>query len=174
MKEYNPSNLQQKYTFFKMYTDYCNELSQYSQRLRNEPVTPEDVYETETFPLLERYFIEDENGKPIGFMLFGFKENTHPETDWFIAEFYILPAYRHRGYGEKGITKFLQKHPGKYCYFVLKENIPAQKFWNRIREKLNCQDITSRLECEHTPSDCFFEAFIYSNGTIKKEGTTRP
>ena len=157
---YNSTNKNEQKLFETMYLDYIYELSLYSERLRMNPVTEKEIYNINTNPLLERYFITDENGAPVGFCLLGFGKNTAPGTDWHIADFYVLPSHRRRKYAEAAMAELLQVHPGKYCCFVLKENFPAQNFWNTIVQTFDCADITT--ECDippETPSDCIFRVF---------------
>lgn len=170
MIEYNIKNTKQIHLFRSMYRDYINELSLYSKHLKAEPVTRDELYDIDTNPLLERYFLTDKNNNPIGFALLGFKENTQPGTDWFIAEFYIQPYARRQGNGRKAVQEILQTHPGAFCYFVLQQNIPAQNFWNRMKEEFKCEDLTNCFNCLHTPEDCIFEAFWNPIPPFKKEG----
>lgn len=170
MIEYNTNNTKQIHQFRTMYRSYIAELSQFSEEIKNKPVTLDELYDIDTNPLLERYFLTDKNNKPIGFVLLGFKENTQPGTDWFIAEFYIQPSARRKGNGRKAFKEILQTHPGAFCYFVLQQNIPAQKFWNKMRNEFNCEDITNNYICMHTPVNCFFEAFWNPIPLFKKEG----
>lgn len=159
---YNINDIKQKNCFKKMYIDYITELSQYSERLRNDPITDDDIQDINTNPFLIRYFITNEKETPIGFCLMGFGENTHPGTDWFIAEFYIQPKYRRKGYGKKFMRDFIKTHPGEYCYFVLKENQKAKAFWNKVRAENGCIDTKLCYNAEqYTPEDADFYAFKY-------------
>lgn len=143
-----------------MYYCYTEELSQYSERLRKEPVTNAELNYINTTPLLERYFIVNKSNKPIGFCLLGTKGNTQPGTDWFIAEFWVQPDYRRQNFGENAVSELLKKHPGKYCYFVLNENKQAKMFWDYIKNKFNCKNITANYDAtKYTPEDATFYAF---------------
>ena len=170
MIKYDIKNIKQMHLFRSMYNAYLKDLSQYSKRLRMEPITQDEIYKIDTNPLLERYFLTDPNNSPIGFVLLGFKENTQPGTDWFIAEFYIQPSARRQGNGRKAFKEILETHPGAFCYFVLQQNIPAQHFWNKLKEEFRCENITKCYNCLHTPEDCFFEAFWNPIPPFKKEG----
>lgn len=168
--KYNTKNTKHIHTFRSFYRDYIEELSQYSPRLQENPVTLNELYDIDTNPLLKRYFITDTSNIPIGFILLGFGENTQPGTDWYIAEFYIQPSARKQGNGKRAVKEMLQTHPGKYCYFVLKENKRAYAFWTKLREEFECNDIKNNYICMHTPEDCIFEAFEYAYQNEKKEG----
>ena len=50
---------------------------------------------------------------------------------WFIAEFFVLKAYRRRGAGQAALAAILQLHPGDWHVGVPKANRPAQAFWRR-------------------------------------------
>jgi predicted acetyltransferase len=50
---------------------------------------------------------------------------------WFMAEFFVLKAYRRRGAGRTALTAILQEHPGDWHIGVPKANQPAQAFWGR-------------------------------------------
>lgn len=147
-------------TFETLYREYDIELAKYSQRIQENPITQEDIKDMYANPLLKRYFITNEKGKEIGFCLIGFGENTQPGTNWYIAEFYITPEFRHQNYGTKAIETLFSTHSGTYCYFVLNKNKPAQNFWNYIKNKFNCTDLTSNYDATpYTPEDCTFYAF---------------
>lgn len=173
MINYNPKNTKQIHQFRNMYRDYIAELSIYSERLRTEPITRDELYNIDTNPLLERYFLTDPNNKPIGFLLLGFEENTQPGTDWYIAEFYIQPSARHQGNGRKAVKEMLQTHPGTFCYFVLQKNLSAQNFWNIMQKEFKCEDLTKSYNCLSTPEDCIFKAFWNPIPPIKKEGNNK-
>lgn len=161
MIKYNSRDIKQRKIFATFYEEYITELSKYSERLRelSKEDIQDDITNISANSLLKKYFITNETNTPIGFCLIGFDENTQPGTDWFIAEFYIQHGYRKKGYGQKAVEKLFQRYPGKYCYFVLKSNKPAQKFWNKIRKTFNCKDTKDQYVCSCTPEDCTFEAF---------------
>ncbi len=146
--------------FEELYFTYNNTLSKYSERIRQNPITQKDIKDIYINPLLKKYFILNEDNNPIGFFLLGIKENTQPGTDWYIAEFYIKSEYSRQGYGTKAIKRLFTIYPGIYCYFVLKENTPAHKFWAHIKTKFNCIDLTADYDATpYTPEDCTFFAF---------------
>lgn len=170
MIQYNPKNKEQSLLFKRLYIDYITELSQYSKRLREQPITPDEIYDIESNPLLMRYFLTDNSNSPIGFLLLGFKENTQPGTDWYIAEFYIIPKARKQGYGQKAVKEMLEQHPGRYCYFILKENRPAHSFWQKMKTAFNWLENTSYYDArQYTPEDATFYAFTYPAEKNKKE-----
>jgi predicted acetyltransferase len=62
---------------------------------------------------------------------------------WFMAEFFVLKAYRRRGAGRAALSAILQAHPGDWHVGVPKANQPAQAFWGRALtpHKTSVQDI---------------------------------
>lgn len=48
---------------------------------------------------------------------------------WFMAEFFILRAYRRRGLGKAAATAILQWHPGRWHVAVTEHNLRAAAFW---------------------------------------------
>lgn len=50
---------------------------------------------------------------------------------WFMAEFFVLKAYRSRGAGRSAIELALQAHPGQWHIAVPQANRAAQAFWSK-------------------------------------------
>lgn len=50
---------------------------------------------------------------------------------WFIAEFFVLKAYRRRGAGKAALHLALAAHPGGWHIAVPHANTGAQAFWKR-------------------------------------------
>ena len=49
---------------------------------------------------------------------------------WFMAEFFILKAYRRRGAGQAALDAALAMHPGDWHIAVPQANVPAVAFWD--------------------------------------------
>jgi predicted acetyltransferase len=60
---------------------------------------------------------------------------------WFMAEFFVLKAYRGRGTGRAAVQQALQTHPGQWHIAVPHANTAAQVFWGKT---LAPQDPISR------------------------------
>ncbi len=60
---------------------------------------------------------------------------------WFMAEFFVLRAYRGRGIGKAAFDLALEAHPGAWHVAVPHANTAAQQFWPRT---LGGQRFTSR------------------------------
>lgn len=50
---------------------------------------------------------------------------------WFMAEFFVLKAYRRRGIGRATLAAITANHPGDWQIGVPPDNQPAQAFWRR-------------------------------------------
>ncbi|MBB4050989.1 putative acetyltransferase [Devosia subaequoris] len=48
---------------------------------------------------------------------------------WFMAEFFVLRAYRGRGVGRSTLDLVLKAHPGAWHIAVPHANVAARKFW---------------------------------------------
>lgn len=150
----------QRSLFAEMYLSYYFELSQYSVRLRDDPIAHENVNGILDYELLKKFLIFSVSGEVVGFLLVGFGENTHPCTDYYIAEFYIKPCHRRTGIGISAIKELLFIYPGKYCYHVLKDNTAAHFFWERVKNEFGCKELTLTDTTELT--DCDFYSFEFS------------
>ena len=75
-------------SFLAMYKSYIEELSAFSQRLRDEPVSIMEVCDIWNNPDVELYFVMHDD-EPAGFIVLGINANKHESSDWFIGEFYI-------------------------------------------------------------------------------------
>ena len=49
---------------------------------------------------------------------------------WFMAEFFVLKAYRRAGVGQAALTAALALHPGGWHIAVPQVNAPARAFWS--------------------------------------------
>lgn len=81
----------------------------------------------------------DEQGKVIGFLIVGWKENCHPAAHWFVQDAYIKPEYRKLGYMTRAVSNYVRENPGTYCLFVLTKNQYAYHFWHKVFEQLGYQ-----------------------------------
>ncbi len=153
-----------KPAFELMYKDYTAELSKYSDRVKRKEITETFFADIYSYPFGIPHLIYNDDKKLVGFFILGFDENTHPLTDYFIQEFYILNEFRRKGEGEKAVKQIFKEYPGKYCKYVLKENVGALKFWERIREKLSCEDMSKEIVKKNVPEDCLFFSFRTQKG----------
>lgn len=146
-----------KVLFENMYRDYVTELGQYSVRIKYNLITSREINSIYNNELLMKFFVSNGEGEIVGFCLVGFGDNTHTETDYYIAEFYILPEYRNNGIATAAVKELLSLFPGKYCYHILKENIIARQFWDHVQKECGCKPLSLEDTCGLT--DCDFFAF---------------
>jgi predicted acetyltransferase len=70
-------------------------------------------------------------GKFVGFALV----NTHhylPESEYSMAEFFVLQRYRRQGLGQKFAVHVFEQHCGTWEVRQLPGNVRATSFWKRI------------------------------------------
>jgi predicted acetyltransferase len=69
---------------------------------------------------------------------FAFVVNGSPITDSpdrrFMAEFFVLKAYRGRGVGSSAFAQLLEHHPGPWQLGVIEKNGGASAFWAKVVE----------------------------------------
>ncbi|KQN72305.1 GNAT family N-acetyltransferase [Devosia sp. Leaf64] len=51
---------------------------------------------------------------------------------WFMAEFFVLRAYRHTGTGRSAVTQAIAAHPGQWHIAIPHANMAAQLFWPKV------------------------------------------
>ncbi|UJW85611.1 GNAT family N-acetyltransferase [Devosia sp. SL43] len=56
---------------------------------------------------------------------------TERRSCWFMAEFFVLKAYRRSGVGQAALSAITANHPGDWHIGVPEDNRPAQAFWGR-------------------------------------------
>jgi len=97
------------------------------------PVGPDGRFEYDFFDRFWRFPYLIHSGEEIAG--FAFVIDECPLTDtapcWFMAEFFILKAYRRHGAGRAALAAILQRHPGDWHIGVPHANVPAQAFWGR-------------------------------------------
>lgn len=57
---------------------------------------------------------------------------TGDKPCWFMAEFFVLKAYRGRGVGAAAVSKIIARHPGKWHVATTEQNTPAVAFWRKV------------------------------------------
>ena len=144
--------------FSCLWTAYIDELSEYSERLRDEPVTEGEIISMWCNPDIELFLVLL-GEKTIGFLLIGINRNKHECSDWFIGEFYIAKNYQGQGIGKKVIGNLLKKEKGSYCLFILHKNHKALCFWDKVFTANKYINTTERFFCGHTPDDCYFKMY---------------
>ena len=86
------------------------------------------------------YFIEVD-GKLAGFaMVNDFPEADDRETDYSIAEFFVMYKYRRLGVGKQAFFKVLDIHKGRWQLKRHPKNIPSVHFWNKAIAEYTCNN----------------------------------
>ena len=80
---------------------------------------------------------------------------------WFMAEFFVLKAYRRRGAGTAAATAALARHPGQWHIAVPHANKAAQMFWPKTLVE---QDLQSR-DIHYDGDDWRLSAFVVPEGS---------
>lgn len=91
------------------------------------------------YPYLDYYWVEPErhpsivrvDGKLAGFALI----NQHiyfPDSQYSVAEFFILRKYRRRGIGHQVAIDIFDRFPGRWEISKLSTNIIALRFWRKV------------------------------------------
>lgn len=68
----------------------------------------------------------------VGFAMIGFGRNKHPDVDYYLQEIYVRPMYEDLGFARAMFEEIVNKYPGKYCYYVYKENKNAEDIWKHL------------------------------------------
>lgn len=144
--------------FTELWTAYVDELSVFSKRLQDEPVTEGEILSMWYNPDLEIYFVSLDQ-EYIGFLLLGINGNKHECSDWFIGEFYIAKKWQSKGIGKSVVNQLLSRKKGSYCMFILRNNVRALEFWKRTFDKNGYENTSERFFCGSTPDDCYFRMY---------------
>ncbi len=82
--------------------------------------------EADRFPFLVRV-----DSKPAGFVLVN-QYTYFPDSQYSVAEFFILRKYRQRGIGREVAFHVFDLFPGRWEVHQIPTNIPAQQFWRSV------------------------------------------
>ena len=65
-------------------------------------------------------------------MVFNYREPDDPETDFQIAEFFVMYKYRRLGVGRKAFFQTLDEHRGRWGVGCYPNNVVSVRFWNNV------------------------------------------
>ncbi len=128
----HPAPLTQKPLIRQMMDDYLSELQAMEGPSREAFPPPE-------YPWLSLYWEEEDRHpfiifadvEPAGFVLVN--SHTHlSESEWAMAEFYVCPPYRRKGFGRKAAVDAFCRFPGKWEVYERDFNETARRFWRKI------------------------------------------
>lgn len=98
------------------------------------PVGPDGRF---AYDLLDRFwrrpYLVSWRGELAGFVLVVDESPiTGAEDRQFIAEFFVLRAYRGRGVGAQAFREVLRANPGRWQIGVMERNLAASAFWLNV------------------------------------------
>lgn len=88
--------------------------------------------------------IYDDNDNLVGFLIMATQPICHPDADYYIEESYIKPEHRNKGLMTKTVSEILDNKEGTFCFYVLKENLAAKRFWERVFKEHDYEKIELR------------------------------
>ena len=132
--ELKPIQLEDREILSNLLQKYCYEFSQYN----NVDVNKLGLYD---YPYLDYYWSEEKrwayfimvDDKLSGFvMVVDFPEIEDTETDFQIAEFFVMYKYRRSGVGKQALFQTLDKHKGRWQLKRHPKNIASVRFWDNV------------------------------------------
>lgn len=81
----------------------------------------------------------EQNINTCGFILLSNKPFSKPGTEWCIQECFILRRFRKKGIGLASIDQLFSNYPGSYSMAVMKDNVPALLFWEKVLDLMGIQ-----------------------------------
>ena len=73
-----------------------------------------------------------DDAKQIGFVVIAVNDNCPEPFDYYIWDCYLVPEYRKQHIMWDVMQSFVGDHPGKYCLFLILNNLPAKCFWEKL------------------------------------------
>lgn len=77
-------------------------------------------------------FVVKSDDKNIGVLVLSKSPYVKKGCDYCIQEFFIIGSCRGKGIATEAINLLFMEYPGKYCFVVIKNNIRAIKFWDKV------------------------------------------
>ena len=157
LQAYNPSDIGEYLEFLDMYREYIEELSQFTDLLKDFPLQQEVAFMWDCQSIIKYWVICE--GQIIGFVLIGVEDNKHPESDWYIEEFFIKKEYQNKGFGKAVAKELLETKRGRYCLFVLQRNVRASHFWQNVFTEAGYIDVSQNYVDIAPMDDCEFRMY---------------
>lgn len=89
-----------------------------------------------------------------GFLIIGTAGiEKHPDSDFSIAEAFVLPGCRGMGLMTGKVTEYVKSRPGIYSLIVLKENAYARHVWKEIFAGLGYEGCALDEGCVSNPEE---------------------
>jgi len=117
----------------------------------NAPITENGLYKV--MPDFDTYWNNSDKNHPFliradgeiaGFILT--RDIDVDRTQNYLAHFFVLRKFRRLGVGRRAAELILNCSRGEWELYQLENNIPAQKFWDRVIEELACGEVKIRFE----------------------------
>lgn len=118
----------------ELYLEYKNRL----RELINEgPLTIDkakswydDIVNSDHFII--RLFDKSADNTQVGFVVIAVNDNCPEPFDYYIQDCYLAPGYRNQHIMWDAMSDFIGNHPGRYCLFLILNNLPAKSFWEKL------------------------------------------
>ena len=131
-----------------LFSQYCAELAQIQPGLpANANIIEEncDSYISSADCSWRNVYYE---GELVGFLIIGKAGiEKHPDSDYAIAEAYILPGHRGMGLMTTAVQEYVETHAGTYSVLVLKDNVYAKHFWAKLFRNLGYHATPLNRDC---------------------------
>ena len=122
-------------TFDHLFNLYLHDLSEYSiwvaERQGADGIflkgTTDRYFNDETMVYLIYY-----KEHLAGFVCLTTGTRADHKAEYMVSDYFILRAFRKTGFAKRAIRQVFRKYPGKYSLHVIKENIPAHRFWRGV------------------------------------------
>jgi predicted acetyltransferase len=66
--------------------------------------------------------------------------------DHFLAQFFVMRKYRKQGVGSDAARKVFAERPGRWGLYQLENNVPAQRFWDKLLAEVAHGDVRIHWE----------------------------
>ena len=102
-----------------------------------------------TYPYFEAYWTEGEarwpflilgDGKLVGFAFVNTVSPSWRRCDFSMAEFYIQPSARGKGFGMAAAKELMFKFRGQWELSIMQQNVSAQHFWSKVISGVEAHD----------------------------------
>ena len=135
------ASLDMKQQLHALMQPYLTELSQYDEVDADYPYFDAYWRDDDRWP----YLIKADD-QIAGFALVNKWSPSQLGTDFAIAEFYILPAFRKNGIGSSTFLLLLEKHKGIWEVSIIGDNHTAHNFWKTTIHQANILHLKQILE----------------------------
>jgi len=126
----------------RMLDAYLDELSAYAPISRPYPYF--DAYWQAPAGRWPYLILHD--GKTAGFALVAGKASGACDTDFVMAEFYILPSHRALGLGADATQHLFGAHRGSWSLHVMLHNVGARAYWPKAIAQAGAREVTEQVQ----------------------------